>query len=99
VVIGAIPVAAKITQHVWVSFFRRGSANGERSWRGCGWRFAADSSQGYPEHNGRYLEHLLGGRERSDGWGVARPPRRRVPHEGLPGRTVVRPVHDEATTG
>jgi hypothetical protein len=33
-------------------------------------RFASDSSQGYPDHYGRYLEHYLGGRRWDEGWGT-----------------------------
>jgi hypothetical protein len=72
-VIVAIPVAAKITQQVWVS----GSPwkRQRRRKLAClrmAEQFAANSSQGYPEHYGRYLEHFLGGREWSDGWGTDR---------------------------
>ena len=33
-------------------------------------RFASESSQGYPDHYGRYLEHFLGGRLWTEGWGT-----------------------------
>jgi len=40
------------------------------AWLRMAERFAADSSQGYPDHYGRYLEHFLGGRDWSEGWGA-----------------------------
>ncbi len=33
-------------------------------------QLASQNSQGYPDHYGRYLEHFLGGRQWSDGWGT-----------------------------
>jgi hypothetical protein len=42
----------------------------ELAWMRMAERFATDSSQGYPEQYGRHLEHYLGGREWSEGWGA-----------------------------
>jgi hypothetical protein len=70
-VIVAVPVAARITQQLvtasspWKRQQRRDAA-----WMRMAERLASESSEGYPDHYGRYLEHFLGGRLWTEGWGT-----------------------------
>jgi len=70
-VIVAVPVAAKIWQQLWTSSspWKRQKRR-ETAWMRMAERFASESSQGYPDHYGRYLEHFLGGRLWTEGWGT-----------------------------
>jgi hypothetical protein len=67
----AVPVAARICQQLWAasSPWKR-QRRREAAWMRMAERFASDSSQGYPDHYGRYLEHYLGGRRWDEGWGT-----------------------------
>lgn len=70
-VIVAVPVAARMLQQL-----RAASSPWQRrkrqevAWMRMAERFASESSEGYPDHYGRYLEHYLGGRLWSEGWGT-----------------------------
>lgn len=70
-VIVAIPVAAKITQQVvsasspWKRQKRR-----ELAWTRMAEHLASNCPHGYPDHYNRYLEHFLGGRPWTEGWGT-----------------------------
>jgi hypothetical protein len=67
----AIPVAAKYWQQLWAaSSPRKRQLRRDLAWTRMVERLASDSSQGYPDQYGRYLEHYLGGRAWTEGWGT-----------------------------
>jgi hypothetical protein len=76
----AVPAGAKITQQLWTasSPWKRQQRR-DAAWMRMAERFASDSSQGYPGHYGRYLEHFLGGRPWNEGWGTEAWEEARVP--------------------
>jgi hypothetical protein len=67
----AFPVAARICRQLWAasSPWKR-QRRREAVWMRMAERFASATSQGYPDHYGRYLERYLGGRRRDEGWGA-----------------------------
>jgi hypothetical protein len=70
-VIVAVPVAARMLQQIRAasSPWKRRKRQ-EIAWMRMAERFASESSEGYPDQYGRYLEHYLGGRLWSEGWGA-----------------------------
>lgn len=67
----ALPIAANYWQRVWTaSSPRKRQQRRDLAWKRMAEQFAAGNSHGYPDHYGRYLEHFLGGREWSEGWGT-----------------------------
>jgi hypothetical protein len=70
-VVVAVPVAAQYWQQLLAaSSPRKRQQRRDLAWMRMAERFASDSSQGYPDHYGRYLEHCLGGRPWTEGWGA-----------------------------
>jgi hypothetical protein len=69
----AVPVAARIWQQLWTatSPWKRQKRR-ETAWMRMAERLAYEDStaKGYPDHYGRYLEHFLGGRLWTEGWGT-----------------------------
>ena len=62
-VIVAVPVAARLVQQmVTAESPRKRRQRRDLAWLRMAERLASRSSQGYPDHYGRYLEYYLGGR-------------------------------------